>query len=195
MLNRVQIPSPNHSGGRPSSSLIVVHTSEGATTFRNLGNFLANPSSQVSYQVGFDDTSPTEIGEYVAPNLTAWAAMQANSLGEHGCLCTPSGASYGWDRSEWLRHDTMLRACGAWIGEEADRWGIPIVKIDANDIQSGRPGVCGHRDCSAAGLGGDHGDPGPHFAWDVVLAYALAGADFPPIPAGPVAVYPRRFSP
>ena len=173
----------------------MVHTSEGSTQWDWLGNFLANPANQVSYQAGFDDRDANTIGEYVAPPLTAWSAMSANSLGEHGCCCTPSGASSGWSRQTWLGHDTMLRACGAWIGEEAARYGVPIVKIGADDIVAGRSGVCGHLDCSAAGLGGDHSDPGPAFPWDVVLAYALGGTDFPPIPAGPVAVYPRRFSP
>jgi len=194
-LERVQIPSPNHSGNRPSNRLLVVHTSEGATTFRNLGNFLAQSSSQVSYNTGFDDTSASQIGEYVAPPLTPWAAMNANSWGEHGCLCTPNGASQGWSRQTWLGHDTMLRACAAWLAEEGARYGVPLVKIDANAISAGKSGLCGHGDCSAAGAGGDHTDPGPNFPWDVVIAYALGGADFPPIPTGPVAVYPTRFAP
>jgi hypothetical protein len=143
-----------------------------------LGNYLASPSSQVSYQVGFDDTTSTEIGEYVAHNLTAWAAMSANSWGEHGCCCTPSGASSGWSRADWLSHDTMLRACGAWLGEEAARYRVPLVKIAAHDITAGRSGVCGHGDCSAAGAGGSHSDPGPNFPWDVALVYA-GGSDAP----------------
>jgi hypothetical protein len=133
---------------------------------------LANPANQVSYQVGFDDTSATEIGEYVAHGLTAWAAMAANSWGEHGCCCTPSGASSSWSRADWLAHDNMLRACGAWIGEEAARYRVPLVKIGADDIVAGRSGVCGHGDCSAAGAGGSHSDPGPNFPWDVALVYA-----------------------
>ena len=193
-LHRVQLPSPNHSGPRPSSRLLVLHTSEGAQDFRSLGNFLANPSSQVSYNCGVDNTTATQCGEYVQWNLTPWAAMAANSWGPHLCMCTPSGASQGWSRQTWLNdHDTMIRAAAAWVAEEAGRTGAPIQKIDANDIQSGRSGVCGHGDCSAAGAGGSHTDPGPAFPWDVLIAYALAGADFPAIPAGPVDVYPTRF--
>jgi hypothetical protein len=154
----------------------VVHTSEGAQTFRSLGNFLANPANQVSYQVGFDDTTATECGEYVAHNLTAWAAMSANSWGEHGCCCTPSGASSGWSRADWLAHDNMLRACGAWLGEEAARYRVPLVKIGASEITAGRSGVCGHGDCSAAGAGGSHTDPGSNFPWDVVIAYAIGAS-------------------
>jgi len=196
-LQRIQIPSPNHSGGRPSNRLLVIHTSEGATTFRNLGNFLANPSSQVSYNCGCDDTSATEVGEYVQPDLTPWAAMAANSWGPHICCCTPSGASANWSRQDWLAHDNMLRACAAWLAEEAARYGVPLVKISSNDIAAGKSGVCGHGDCAAppASAGGSHSDPGASFPWDVLIAYALGGADFPPIPAGPVSVYPRRLAP
>jgi hypothetical protein len=152
-----------------------VHTSEGATTFRSLGNYLAQPSSLVSYNVGFDDTSASEIGEYVAPPLTPWAAMAANSWGEHGCCCTPSGGAK-WSRDQWLTHDVMLRACGTWLGEEATRYRIPLVKIGAADITAGAAGVCGHGDCSAAGAGGSHYDPGDGFPWDVVLVYAGTGS-------------------
>jgi hypothetical protein len=107
-------------------------------------------------------------------------------------MCTPSGASQGWSRQTWLGHDTMIRAAAAWVSEEAARYGVPLVKIGASEISAGKAGVCGHGDCSQAGAGGDHTDPGPNYPWDVCLAYALGGADFPPIPAGPVAVHPRR---
>jgi N-acetyl-anhydromuramyl-L-alanine amidase AmpD len=188
-LERVWIPSPNYSSARSRTQLLVVHTSEGATTFRNLGNFLAQASSQVSYQVGFDDTSSTQIGEYVTRDGKCWAAMNANDWGQHGCCCTPSGASSGWSRDTWLAHPNMLAACGAWLAEEAARYGIPLTKISAGDINAGRKGVCGHGDVSAAGAGGSHTDPGGQFPWDVVLSGSSA-----PVPApGVFPVYPRRF--
>lgn len=187
-LVRQQIPSPNHSGARPQNRLLVIHTSEGATTFTSLGNFLANPSSQVSYQVGFDDTTAGAIGEYVAHNLTPWSAMAANSWGEHGCCCTPSGASASWSRQTWLSKDRMLRAAASWVAEEASRYRIPVVKITGADISAGRSGICGHADCTAAGAGGSHYDPGTQFPWDVLIAFAIGGA--PPEP-GPE-LYPWK---
>lgn len=183
MLGRIWIASPNYSSGRSRNQLLVVHTSEGATTFRNLGNFLAQPSAGVSYQVGFDDTSSTQIGEYVKPERKAWAAMNANDWGEHGCCCTPSGASAGWSRDVWLTHSTMLAACAAWLAEEAARYQIPLVKVSAADITAGHKGVCGHGDCSAAGAGGSHFDPGGAFPWDEVLRMAIGAA--PPLPTPP----------
>ena len=118
MLYRIPIPSPNYSASRARSRLLVVHTSEGATTFRSLGNFLANPSADVSYHVGFDDTSGGEIGEYVQPPQKSWSAHSANNEGEHGCCCVPSGAAQGWTRQQWLDKPRMLEACSRWLQEE-----------------------------------------------------------------------------
>jgi hypothetical protein len=181
-LSRVWVGSPNHSSSRSRNQILCIHTSEGATTFRNLGSFLAQPSAGVSYQVGFDDTSSTEIGEYVRPECKAWAALEANDWGEHACCCTPSGASSGWSRDVWLnQHPNMLAAAAAWLKEESDRFGIPLVKISGGDINAGRKGVCGHADITAAGYG-NHTDPG-QFPFDVVLAYAL-GTGPPATPGG-----------
>jgi len=186
-LTRIWRPSPNYSSGPHQGRLVVVHTSEGATTEASLSNYLAQSSSQVSYQVCFDNQgSPGSITECVKPDKKAWAAMSANSWGVHGACCTPSGASSGWSRTSWQNQDTMLRKCGAWIGEECARFGVPIVKINADEIRAGRSGVCGHGDCSGAGAGGSHTDPGPNFPWDVALTYA-GGVPGAPAPTPPPA--------
>ena len=176
-LQRVQIPSPNYSSSRARSRLLVVHTSEGATTFRSLGNFLAQSSSGVSYHVGFDDTTSAQVGEYVQPPCKSWSAHSANNEGEHGCCCTPSGASSGWSRADWLARPRMLDACAAWLREEGARYGIPVVKIGPDQIRAGGAGVCGHGDCVQAGLGGSHTDPGANFPWDYVCASSSGGGD------------------
>jgi len=196
MVNRIWIPSPNFSSSRSRNQVLVVHTSEGATTFRSLGNFLAQKSSGVSYHCGFDDTTATDIGEYVKPANKSWSALSANDWGEHGCCCTPSGASSGWSRDIWLSKDRMLTACAQWLVEESGRYGIPLVKINAAQIGSGVKGVCGHGDVAAAGAGGGHTDPGPNFPWDVVLAKAggAAPAPAPPPASGGVAPpWPGRY--
>jgi peptidoglycan hydrolase-like protein with peptidoglycan-binding domain len=181
VVARIWIPSPNYSASRSRNQLLVVHTSEGAQTFASLGNFLGQSSSGVSYHVGFDDTSSTQIGEYVKPPGKCWAAFESNDWGEHGCCCTPSGASYGWSRDTWMAKVNMLAACAAWLAEESARYGIPLVKITGADIDAGRPGVCGHADVSASSAQGDHGDPGPNFPWDHVLALAGGAPGAPPV--------------
>lgn len=175
-LRRDWIPSPNYSSSRARSRLLVVHTSEGATTFRSLGNFLAQSSAGVSYHVGFDDTTADAIGEYVKPPHKSWSAHSANNEGEHGCCCTPSGASSGWSRETWLSKPRMLDACAAWLREEGARYGIPVVKIGPDQIRAGAAGVCGHADCVQAGLGGSHTDPGPNFPWDRVTTGGGGGS-------------------
>jgi hypothetical protein len=149
---------------------VVVHTSEGSTDQLGLAAYLANPSNQVSYHCVYDNKGdPNIIVECVRRNNKSWSAMQANDWGVHGCCCTPNGASAGWSRNDWLAHPTMLEKCKRWIAEECAFYGIPMVKVNANDISAGRLGVCGHGDCSAAGAGGSHFDPGNNFPWDVVL--------------------------
>src|SRR4051812_24272378 len=103
-LQRVWLPSPNLSNrsGAPVR-LIVIHTTEGARTYRDLGNFFANSASQVSSHVGIDDT-PGVVGEYVKPDKSAWTAGNVNGCSVQAELC----AWARWDRAEWMRHPTML---------------------------------------------------------------------------------------
>jgi len=177
-LARVAIPSPNYSSGRGTTRILCLHTSEGAEQWDSLGAYLAQSSSQVSYQAGFDDRSAAQIGVYVHHYDKAWAALDANSLGEHACFCTPSGAAAGWTRADWLARDRMLQAAAAWCAEEATRYGIPLQRIDGAGINAGRYGICDHWACTQA-LGGSHTDVGAGFPWDVLLAYALGAQPFP----------------
>jgi Putative peptidoglycan binding domain/N-acetylmuramoyl-L-alanine amidase len=191
-LNRIWIPSPNYSASRNASRLLVIHTAEGARTFRDLGNFFAQASRECSSQVGIDDT-PNQIGEYVRPEAKAWAAFAANDWGEHAELC----GFAGWSRDEWLQHPVMLNNTTAWLQEESARYGIPLVHIDGNAIRAGQSGVCGHADVVAGGAGGDHWDPGPNFPWDVVLTGVAAPVAVPsaPVPAPPPPPPPTQPTP
>jgi hypothetical protein len=186
-LRRVAIPSPNYSSrGGATVRLIVVHTSEGATTYQSLGSFFANPASGVSSHVGIDDT-PGTVGEYVPRSGKAWTAGNANPVATQAELCTPSGAAMGWSAADWQSHQQMLANCAAWIAEEAAALGIPIVRLSAAQAQGGSAGVCGHGDLGS--WGGGHTDPGPNFPWDQVLSMATGGAPAPtpptPTPPGP----------
>ncbi len=173
-LQRIWIPSPNYNSGRSRNQLVVLHTTEGAKDFRSLGSFLTNPNAGVSAHVGIDDT-PGQIGEYLRRDRRAWAAFKANDWGVHAEIC----AFARWTRAEWLQHPTMLDNARQWVAEETAFYGIPNVRIGAADIRAGTKGVCGHKDCTDAGAGGDHWDPGPNFPWDVVVGGSA------PIP-GPV---------
>jgi hypothetical protein len=177
MLTRSPIPSPNYSSrGGAGVRLVVIHASEGATTFAALGNFFANPSSGVSSHTGIDDT-PNVIGEYVRADWKAWTAANANPVAVQAELCVPSGASAGWTAADWNRHPTMLENCGRWVAEECARFGIPVRKLSPAEAQGGAAGVCQHKDLGV--WGGNHSDCGPGFPIDTVLAIAADGAAAP----------------
>jgi N-acetyl-anhydromuramyl-L-alanine amidase AmpD len=167
----------------------VVHTAEGATTKESLGNFFANPSSEVSSHAGIDDT-PGTIAIYVPRGDTAWTQADANSVAVSAELC----AFAAWSPAEWANHPNMLDNCAAWIAEEAAAFGIPVRKLAAHDAQGGAAGVCAHSDLGS--WGGNHGDPGASFPWDRVISGAAGAppattpAPPPPVPSGPPVAAP-----
>jgi hypothetical protein len=186
-LKRVGIPSPNQSSrGGAKVRLIVLHTSEGASTYQSLGNFFANPSSQVSSHVGTDDT-PNTVGEYVGRSNKAWTAANANPVAVQNELCTPSGG-YLWTDAQWRSHPNMLANVAQWIKEESAAFGIPIVGLSPSQAQGGAAGVCQHKDLGS--WGGGHVDCGSGFPMAYVLSLATGGAPAPGPGPGPTPTPP-----
>ena len=187
-LNRVWIPSPNYSSRSGSGvRLVVVHTAEGARSFRDLGSFFGNSSAQVSSHVGIDDERGT-IGEYVHRPDKAWCQASYNSMSICVELCgapinssQPCGAN--WTADEWNRHDAMLANVADWIREECQHYGLPIKRLTAAEAQGSGRGVTSHNDLGAGG--GGHWDPGPNFPWDRVLDMARGGTGPEPEPEQP----------
>jgi N-acetylmuramoyl-L-alanine amidase len=173
-LAREWIGSPNYSSrGGSAVRLVVIHTAEGARTYRELGNYFANPASGVSSHTGIDDTAGT-IGEYVAPGSKAWTQGNANPVAVAAELC----AFAEWSRAEWDRHPAMLLNTAEWIAEECARFSIPIRRLTAAEAQGNGRGVCGHVDLGS--WGGGHWDPGPGMPLDDVIARAATGAPATP---------------
>lgn len=169
-LKRVWIPSPNYSSRGSGVRLVVVHTAEGARTYQDLGNFFASSSAGVSSHTGIDDNTGGKIGEYVKRGNKAWTQANANPYSVATELC----GFAEWSESTWRnQHDQMLRTCAAWIREECQHYGLPIVKLSAGQAQGSGHGVCGHVDLGAAG--GGHWDPGPGFPWGYVIDLAKSG--------------------
>jgi N-acetylmuramoyl-L-alanine amidase len=181
-LTRVWIRSPNYSSrGGSGVRLVVVHTAEGARSFRDLGNFFASSSAGVSSHVGIDDERGT-IGEYVKRPDKAWTQGNYNPQCVSVELCAkpinsahPCGAN--WSADEWNRHDGMLANLADWIREECSYYGLPLTKLSASQAQGSGGGVCGHVDLGAAG--GGHWDPGPNFPWSRVMDLARGGTTGP----------------
>ena len=172
-LHREWIGSPNYSSrGGAGVRLVVIHTAEGARTYRELGNYFANPASGVSSHTGIDDTAGV-IGEYVSPGSKAWTQGNANPVSVAAELC----AFASWSPAEWDRHPAMLLNCAEWVAEECARFGIPIRRLSAAEAQGNGRGVCQHVDLGS--WGGNHWDPGPGFPMDDVIARAATGAPAP----------------
>jgi hypothetical protein len=170
MLKRVSIPSPNYSSrGGTGVRLIVLHTAEGALTYQSLGNYFASSSSGVSSHTGIDDT-PNTVGEYVGRGQKAWTQGNANPYSVAAELC----AFAAWTPADWAAHPQMLANAAAWVAEEAQAFGIPLVCLSTAQAQDGRSrGVCQHVDLGAAG--GGHWDCGPGFPLADVVAAAAGG--------------------
>jgi len=159
-----QIQSPNYGGTRGQVYWVIVHTAEGALTVDQLGNYFANPASQVSSHVGIDDH---ETVQYVDYSQVAWTARSANPYADQAELC----AFAAWTRADWLAHtDTMLENTAQWIADRCKARGIPPTKIGPSDVAARRPGVIGHVDITNGLHDGTHQDPGTSFPWDVVMA-------------------------
>ena len=173
-LKRIYYPSPNYSSrGGTAVRLAVCHTAEGARTYQDLGAFFANPASGVSSQVGIDDT-PNTVGEYVHRDKKAWTQGAANPYSVSAELC----AFAAWTTNDWMAHPIMLSNTALWLAEEAQAFGIPLVRLTAAQAQDGRSkGVCQHVDLGSAG--GGHWDCGPAFPMDDVIAMAISGSNPP----------------
>lgn len=185
-LQRVWHRSPHVSSrGGAGVRLIVIHATEGATTYQSLGNWFANPGAKVSSHTGIDNTSGNKIGEYVKPGDKAWTAGNANSVAVQTELCVPSGASANWTADRWKQHPHMLRKCAEWLAEESKRFGIPLTQLNSSTSRTGR-GVCQHRDLGWAG--NDHFDCGKGFPIGYVISLAKgAKPDNPSKPKPPPA--------
>jgi peptidoglycan hydrolase-like protein with peptidoglycan-binding domain len=193
-LTRVPLPSPNYNSRNPGGvRLIVLHTAEGARTIESLANWFANPANEVSSHAGADD-KPNTIGVFVHREDNAWTQGQFNGQ----CVSLELCGFAAWDSAEWHRHPNMLENCAAWIAEESQAFGIPLVRLSAQQAQGGGTGVCQHIDLGAAG--GGHVDCGSGFPMDEVLAMAggTPGAAPAPTPPPPAAVgaappWPGRY--
>jgi N-acetylmuramoyl-L-alanine amidase len=186
-LNRVAIPTTTYSSrGGSGVTTVVIHSSEGAQSYQDLGAFFqrsANTSNPTSSHVGIDNKAAGTIGEYVPRSGKAWTAANANPWSVQAELCTPNGASNGWSTADWTSKTVMMANLAAWVGEECAYFGIPLVALTAAQAQNPSvKGVCQHIDLGS--MGGGHVDcGGSRFPLQTVLDMAKGGAA--PLPPQP----------
>jgi N-acetyl-anhydromuramyl-L-alanine amidase AmpD len=144
---------------------VAIHTAEGSRNNASFYNYI-NGNIKASAHCSIDDTA---CRNYLPDDVASWTLRNGNSVSVNAELC----GFAAWSRAEWLQqHDTMLTLAAGWIADECAEHSIPCVKITAQDVRAGRPGVIGHADYTQGTGDGTHWDPGPHFPWDVVMARA-----------------------
>jgi LysM repeat protein len=164
---------------------IGVHTAEGATDERSLGQFFARSSAGSSHAgIGQDGGYAT----FVNYADTAWTNPPLNGQSDTLEIC----GFARWKRGQWLAHDNMLDAVSHWIAWRCAVRGVPIRHVTGAALRAGVPGVVGHIDVNNVFHESQHWDPGPNFPWDEVLDAARHHAGFPPHhePVSPLPVSP-----
>lgn len=175
-----------------SSRLVVlgicIHSMEapeGPKTAENVANWFANqpmngtlingkPYRGTSAHWNVDSNS---IVQSVREQDVAWHAGPVNNwtIGvEH--------AGYAKQTTvEWLDKYSMemLNRSAQLVAEICNRWSIPILKLNADDLRKGkRNGIFGHVDVTMGLTGGlGHKDPGNFFPWQMYLTLVTEHLD------------------
>lgn len=163
---REQMGAQLWNAAAPTRQLIVQHTTESTGGNTSVVGYLErNRNGSYQTMVDFDG----EEVRMVPDNRQAWGAMnQGNARGLH--VCAMGRAEWGRDR--WLAEGRLLERHAMRYAEWNRLYGIPLVKITAEQARNGVRGIIGHIDVSAAWGESDHWDPGHHWPYDVVIARA-----------------------
>ncbi len=159
------IPARHFHEGRLSGvDVLVLHTSESASTAAALGRYFATTDREASAHSGVDDLGRRV--DYVHFDDTAWAAPGANADGEQLELCGLAR----WDRATWLgEHRLMLDAAVGWLVERCHARRIPPVILTANDLLNNKRGITTHYAVSQAFHKSTHTDPGIGLPLDYLI--------------------------
>lgn len=93
-------------------------------------------------------------------------------------ICAEGGNySLSYTRAQWLSPEVWpaVALAAARTREVCQRFGIPLVRVNATDLLAGQKGICGHTDVSQAFHQSTHSDPGPEFPWLEFMAAVTGG--------------------
>lgn len=143
---------------------IVIHTMEAPekpTTAQAVAEWFAGPSSPIAsahYCVG-----QRGVTQCVRDTDIAFHAPGVNGAGlgiEHEGYAKQTAAE--WDdppSRATLWHSARL------VNRLCKLYGVPVVRLSAEDLKAGKSGITGHGDVSQAFKGSSHWDPGQGFPW------------------------------
>lgn len=175
----VEAPSPpyipaEHQGGHQAViKRIVLHSTVSDTYCggaRAIASYFQNPTYVSSAHYAVD---PCEVIQMVYDNTVAWHdGTNNNSIGIEMCE-HPSQDIGRWSSDE---HQDMLERTADLTRQLCLAYGVPLRRINADQIRAGEEGICGHDDMSAAyPENSSHWDPGA-FPWDQFMNLVRDGA-------------------
>jgi N-acetyl-anhydromuramyl-L-alanine amidase AmpD len=163
----VESPNVTRTKGR-AIDVVVIHTAE--VTERTdaaeaVARWFSRTSTQVSAHYCVDAES---VVQCVRERDIAWHARGGNARSIGIELAGFAGQS----ADEWsdAYSRAVLERAAELTATICSRHRVPIKRLKATDLRSGRRGITGHADVSEAFRKSDHWDPGPHFPWPRFLA-------------------------
>ncbi len=148
---------------RQTPSLIVIHSTEGATAASAANWFMSPDAGGSAHVVVGEDGCYRTLPDAV----NAAGAGEVNPRALHLEFAGFAGRGRSW----WLSQTRTLEQGARQIAEWSRLYGIPLRSIGVAELRAGAPGVATHADVVAA-FSGTHWDPGPGFPLDVVLGRA-----------------------
>lgn len=148
---------------------ICIHDTEGVTSAQADSETDDNVTTyQCTSRTGSYHVMVGIDGERIRQNTDDWATWSTGNKGNDILLHLCFVGSASQTRAEWLAQDKMLRAGATVVRYWADKYNIPLRRVDAAHL----PGILGHGDTRVWG-GTDHTDPGSNFPYDVLIQYAI----------------------
>lgn len=162
---------------RTSVQLIVIHTTEGSEHGQSAEDGAAYDQRRTDGTSThfFHDSNSTVQCVHTADQAHA-ARTQGNKRGIQHELCADAADTWNDDY-----HQAVLRQAARQCARDAKKWGIPIKKLNPDQVAAGTKGFCGHADVTYAFPqdNGTHTDPGKNFPWSQFLAMVTEEAEEP----------------
>lgn len=196
-FNEFAIWSPNsQSRGGTKVDLFLLHTQEGGggnSAAEDLANFLANPSSGVSYHYSISQASDggVTVVDCVDTDEASWSVLSANNRSINLCF---AGSKASWSRDQWMQQKNAIDVAAYLAVQDCKKYGIPFTVIGTGGTySSARAGVSDHQYVTKVLGDGTHTDVGGGFPVDYFTQrFNFWASDQPTVP--PVVTPPaKRF--
>lgn len=171
-----------HGGERATTQMVVIHATDND----------ASAYAEAAYASRRTDAS----AHFYSDSVDIYQTLDT-SLIAYGCYSEGNSRSVQFElcgQSNRLT-DAVMRRVAPFVARACVEFGLPIVKVNSEQLRTGVRGICGHLDVTNAWHEGDHTDPGRSFPWPTFIGYVQAavnvlnankGDDDMPVGMGPI---------